>query len=199
MELQYSKEIKSKSPISKILSFNAIQNAQNLIFQFCYYTNANLGYGITEYRNLKECNSIRQFYKELNCLIEGLTATQELAFSSLVINDGKMYHIPLIDFFISNEEYILSGISKLQEYYNFDVYLFKSGRSYHGYMDALLPSDEWLRFLGQLLLLNRKVEIIDAQWVGHSLKQGFSSLRLSCNTPVYISYPIYSGVICKTK
>ena len=68
---------------------------------------------------------------------------------------------------------------------NTPLFIFRSGSSYHGYLCELTNHEDWTKYLGKLLLLNKgkQKEIVDHSWVSHSLQMAFSTLRLSntCN------------------
>jgi hypothetical protein len=63
------------------------------------------------------------------------------------------------------------------------------------YFHTALPADQWHRFLGRILLWTPPISNaapvpVDARWVGHSLVQGFSALRLTKHTANYLQPPI---------
>jgi len=192
MALRYNSAIKEKSPLTKLIKFDIFNIPQRIIFQYSKYINGGPGSGKVEVRETNRIIDILSFYKELEHNINNLLPREELAIHSVVIKNNIRYHIPFIDFSYPTDEDIFNSMSKLQEEYNFTIYLFKSGRSYHAYFDGLLTDYHWKKFLGHLLLLNTtKSSVVDSRWVGHSIIQGFSSLRLSCNTPLYKGYPEY--------
>ncbi|HNP22605.1 MAG TPA: hypothetical protein PKM63_22190 [Panacibacter sp.] len=199
MALKYDINLKASSPISKLLLFECLKGESRKVFQFNIYINGEPESGKTEYREIIDIPDIYQFNFFLEQKINSLREREELSFSSRVSVNNEIFHIPMIDFSDANDEQLFYGVSKLQETFNFDFYLFSSGRSFHAYVDALLPEKEWRKFLGELLLLNNRKEnnIVDSRWIGHSIKQEFSSLRLSCNTPLYLAYPEYLQKIPK--
>lgn len=191
MALKYNNDLKGTSPLSVILKFDIFKSGEALAFHYSRYINGMPGSGKSEYRHKSKIADINTFYGELENIINNLTVREELAIHSTVHKQQVKYHMPQIDFAISAEDHLFEKMSRLQEVYNYDIYLFKTGRSYHGYLDTLLTETEWRKFLGHLLLLNDVNEFfIDPRWIGHSAVHGFSSLRLSCNTPLYLSYPI---------
>lgn len=191
MELRYNLKNKELSPISILLGFEVVKNAEDIEFLFNTYVNGVFGKVETKSREFETILNIGELYDNLESLLNNLKLDEELAIASLIKKDGEIYHIPLIDFFESESQKVYDSMERLQEKFNYDVYLFQSGRSYHGYMDASLSTSDWLDFLSALLLLNNQDNyIIDARWVAHSMRQRFSSLRISCNTPAYIAYPI---------
>lgn len=132
-------------------------------------------------------------------LLNQLDADQELAFHSKVILGGsKVMHLPMVD--LGLKKFDKSAISVLNKFqnYNENVFaLFDSGRSFHLYGSHLLEERQWSNFMGELLLLNEPSgqKLIDTRWVGHRLISGYSSLRLSCNTSHYKSFPTFVGYL----
>lgn len=67
---------------------------------------------------------------------------------------------------------------------------FNSGRSMHAYGLDLMEQHEWLKFLGNVLLMNQVgIGVSDSRWVGHSLCRGYSALRLTSNNDKYLAVP----------
>ena len=125
-------------------------------------------------------------------LISSVHKDGEMALlSKTTLGSGKIYHIPMIDFGTRNlaeaAEIPVNLIFPNSREVKF--YLFKSGRSFHGYFNQLLSHDEWVKYMGRLLLLNVpfRNEVVDSRWVGHSLNKGYSGLRWTANT---IGYPV---------
>lgn len=136
----------------------------------------------------------------LNDVITSLLSDQELAIHSLVNIGSEIYHIPMIDLGgRSNEIENITLIKSLANFWNINFDIYASGHSYHAYGDRLLSSDEWVKFMGSLLLLNvpGKNKIIDTRWVGHRLIGGYSSLRWSNNTSQYKRYPTRIGSVAE--
>lgn len=134
----------------------------------------------------------------LDDMLSKLAPNEELAFHSLVTLNGKKSHIPMIDFGGRHDEIKnLSVVKEFLKYWNLELEVYSSGRSYHGYGDRLFTEKEWIKFMGSILLLNipGKVKIIDTRWVGHRLLGGYSSLRWSNNTRNYKRYPAHMGSI----
>lgn len=123
-----------------------------------------------------------------------LNANQELAINSLVKINGRSYHIPMIDFSLS-DDFNNKVFDRMSRYLSKDILLsmsvYFSGRSYHAYSTSLLSPKEWLEFMGRLLLINppENSSIIDSRWVGHRLIGGYSSLRWSNNSKQYLGMP----------
>lgn len=184
-------KIKEASPVSVLLKFSSLRGSSDLIFQYSKYINGEPGSGKTKSRQTYELAKIQDFSVSFEQEIQSLKIDEELAIHSIIRRSGSKFHLPLIDFYEVTENELFTALCNLQEDFNYDIYLFKSGRSFHGYIDTLFTNEEWFKFLGKLLLLNRTSQIVDSLWVGHSLVNGYSSLRLSCNTSLYKSYPIF--------
>lgn len=200
MASKYSSEIKEYSPLALVSTFSVFEKLKEYSLQFSVYTNGVPGFGKTEKRSIHSTSDVHRFYQDINTIIGHLAIKEELTLHSLILWKGRRYHIPFIDFYTSSSEEVYNSLEVLREKYNFDIYIFETGRSFHAYFDGLLPQDEWIKFLADLLLLNKYDRLItDFRWVAHSMNQGFSSLRQSCNTPVYLEYPKYHSKISKFK
>ncbi len=127
-----------------------------------------------------------------------LSPRQDLALHSTICVDGNVLHIPMIDFGGRNQKTLnLKSLHALQSHWSMEFAIYNSGRSFHAYGDRLLPEDEWIKFMGSLLLLNEPgaSRILDTRWVGHRLLAGYSALRWSCNTRQYKRYPAFVGML----
>jgi len=130
-------------------------------------------------------------------IVENLSPGEELALHSNVSIKGDLFHIPMVDF--GNQKYhgFRSDIfSEFYQLWGVDFAVFDSGRSFHAYGDRCLSHDEWIQFMGSLLLLNKPgmPKVIDDRWVGHRLLAGYSALRWSCNSNFYKKTPEYIGM-----
>ncbi|WP_417778393.1 hypothetical protein [Stutzerimonas xanthomarina] len=116
----------------------------------------------------------------------------ELAVHSLIVlRDGGSAHIPMAD---------MSSLS-LAKLTKYRIYLdsahgqkfswYKSGRSFHGYGDALIDTAGWSAYMGKLLLANEPgmPPVVDPRWVGHRLIAGYAALRWTKNTEQYKEVP----------
>lgn len=118
----------------------------------------------------------------------------ELAFNSkLKDSRGRTFHVGLVDFhegidLLSVEVAVrrLLGDEALRS-----LWLFNSGRSFHGYIEQLMIPKEWREFLGRLLLMNGVAtpQVVDSRWIGHRLIGGYCALRWSMNTSYYKQMP----------
>jgi hypothetical protein len=127
--------------------------------------------------------------------IDALTGQEELALNSRYRVNGRILHIPMIDFVAGNlQDLQFEKIEKFACRLRASCIVASSGNSYHAYFSALLDESEWRAYLGELLLQTPPVYEgspmpIDVRWVGHSLINGFSALRCSRRTPRYKHTP----------
>lgn len=126
-------------------------------------------------------------------LVSNLRDDREVALHSRVYTVEGIRHIPMVDFAsaISREAFtVVRDI--MQEFSSRGCAIYCSGRSYHAYGLGVLTSEEWVRFMGRLLLLNSPDSnpIVDTRWVGHRIVAGYGSLRWTANTDHYIHEPI---------
>ena len=127
-----------------------------------------------------------------------LDSEHELAMHSRVLIGTEYYHVPMIDFGSKGTAPAASeAIKELCRYWNMTLSIYESGRSFHAYGDRLLTQEQWLQFMGSLLLLNKPsgYKLIDERWVGHRIMGGYSALRWSKNTSHYKRFPIHCGFV----
>ncbi len=125
-------------------------------------------------------------------LLSGLDQGEELSLQSATIVNGRLMHIPMIDFEHPDLQTCLNrcvkvlGIDELSRYI-----FFRSGRSYHAYQARLISSNCWYAQMGKLLLVNARggEPVIDARWIGHRLASGAAALRWTCNSGRYLTEP----------
>lgn len=188
-------ETKNSSPLLFIRMLLEKNISKNVELEFSKYTSG--GQGITLNRFVFRLSLDQGILLKIDELIENLNEGEELAIHSNIYINKKRKCLPLIDFsFIEFDENTKKSVFKIHEYLNTSIYLFKTGRSYHGYSLKKLSPNAWKSYLGFLLLQNRpgnSFEIVDSRWIGHSLEQNFSALRLSNNSKFYLQYPSFSG------
>lgn len=116
----------------------------------------------------------------------------DLAFHSLVATREAAYlHIPMVDMSTGS----VAQLEKLRPFLSSTLFekfkWYKSGRSFHGYANALVTAKEWASLMGTLLLANQKGlhPTVDPRWIGHRLIAGYSALRWTKNTSHYIELP----------
>ncbi len=114
-------------------------------------------------------------------LFESLGDFVLAASSRVMLKDGSVAHIPMIDFKCAptqqNVDMAKEAFAKIGQT---DGVLLNSGNSFHYYGQTLMNKNEWLQFLGHCLLLS---DFIDTRYVGHALINGECRLRLS-TTPL---------------
>lgn len=111
--------------------------------------------------------------------------------SDLLMRDGQRLHLIMVDMSTAARAHL----EKLRGFLGDNVFQriawYASGRSFHGYGESLLERDEWVQFMGLLLLANqpRLEPTVDPRWIGHRLLAGYASLRWTCNTSYYLKLP----------
>ncbi len=112
--------------------------------------------------------------------------------SKVLMEDGSSKHVPMMNFHPlegASYEDILSFI-ELSEPKKKGVIL-SSGRYFHYYGYELLTEKEWLRFNARFLM---PMILVRSRYVGHRVRDGYSTLRLTCDTlykpkvPEFIQY-----------
>lgn len=189
-------------PISIIKEILAHANAGNNVYlEFSKYVGGGHDKTITRSTFTLKYPELTEDWLEDQLLT--LKSNEELALHSRVYfvekKDVILYQLPLIDFYKASDDLdlgsIVSRIQKNPSLKDCSVTFFSSGRSLHGYVKKLLPREDWYKFLGTLLLTNPYDQMtypnVDARWVGHSLENGFSALRISNNTKEYLQPPTF--------
>jgi hypothetical protein len=164
----------------------------DLAFEFSVYRYIPLSTADTRRRSFwlsSQDITIQRLQTELNALGTG----EELSIHSRVATPSRRFHhIPMIDFSGELDETKLRILhDTLPPTLTNQLAIFRSGKSYHGYISSLLEEDDWYSFCGLLLLMNLpdSAPIIDSRWIGHRLRGGYSALRWSCNTGDHSVYP----------
>ncbi len=124
--------------------------------------------------------------------LPGLKPDEDIAFHSRLLLGRESRHIPMIDFKGRPAPTKLALVAKALSSVGIDRFVtYDSGRSLHLYGIALLTHEEWVRFLGRILLLNLPddEEVVDVRWVGHRIMAGYGTLRWTKNNPHYLSLP----------
>lgn len=140
--------------------------------------------------------------KCLHRIMASLSDDENIAFHSKVVVYGEKHkefmHIPMIDFCSEVGQVEIDETKKvLSEFGIGSALLFCSGRSFHLYGTTLLKEDDWIRFMGRILLMNlpSRRELVDSRWVGHCLMAGTSRLRWTNNSSQYVSEPKFVKLI----
>ncbi|WP_311755490.1 primase 1D-like protein [Proteus terrae] len=131
-------------------------------------------------------------------MLLSLEPDYELALHSKIIINNKIFHLPMIDLGLKSSISVASEpIKELCRYWNIGFNIYESGRSFHAYGNRLLTQEEWLQFMGSLLLLNKPsgYKLVDERWIGHRIMAGYSALRWSKNTSHYKKYPTHCGYV----
>ncbi|WP_374424290.1 hypothetical protein [Chromobacterium sp.] len=125
-------------------------------------------------------------------LLKKISEDENIAFhSEVTMKNNEKKHIPLIDMNTPSE----AILEKLQNYLGENLYKkiswYKSGRSFHGYMEDMVEFKEWTQIMGRLLLCNQKnmAQTVDPRWIGHRLLAGYAALRWTKNGLHYIALP----------
>lgn len=129
-------------------------------------------------------------------LMRNVPQGQEMAIHSDVkLLSGEVMHLVMLDMSTSAKAHLEKLKSFLGTNFFEEIIWYRSGRSFHGYGQSLLTQDEWVRFMGLLLLANQpKFEpTVDPRWIGHRLLAGYAALRWTKNTDYYISFPTLLG------
>lgn len=136
--------------LSKYINFGILSSSANLTF-------SKYKYKPQSYEDERKSfnYSISDLTKSslIDMLID-LEDGEELALHSEIIDFGSEFHLPLIDFGGKDNKLFEATFIRFCSYWNIEFQVYSSGRSYHGYGDRLLSKDEWIKFMGSLLLLN---------------------------------------------
>lgn len=168
----------------------------SLVVEFSRYVYRT--YGLTESRDVFHVPSEEITDSWFSERVADLNPDQEMAVHSRIMLADRVFHIPMIDFVnaVKMDE-IQRRMRHINKWIGKEIWIYKSGRSLHGYYFTLVDETVWKKFLGKLLLCNSRGEfpneIIDSRWIGHSLDHGFSALRWSQNTERHQSPPILLG------
>lgn len=110
-------------------------------------------------------------------------------------------HLVMIDMATSSRAHLEKLRAFLGENFFQRISWYASGRSFHGYGEDLLKTDEWVRLMGLLLLANLpKLEpTVDPRWIGHRLVAGYASLRWTKNTSHYLGLPANLSALNDTR
>lgn len=116
----------------------------------------------------------------LNLTLDDLLTTNHKVWSftsKVIMRDGTNRHIPMMNF------HPLTGVN-VQNIIDFirlsepekEGVLLESGRYYHYYGYELLSENEWLQFNARFLM---PMILVRARYIGHRLRDGYSTLRLT--------------------
>lgn len=138
--------------------------------------------------------SARDFVQseKIETIIAGTPAGHELALhSDFRLANGERRHLVMIDMATSSRAHLDKLRGFLGDHFFQRITWFSSGRSFHGYGEDLLSQDDWVHFMGLLLLANkpRFEPTVDPRWIGHRLLGGYAALRWTKNTDHYLVTP----------
>lgn len=129
--------------------------------------------------------------------LSSLAHEEELALQSRVLfANGNVQHLPLIDFAEGVTGVRMSDLGTILASCQIgELWLYESGRSFHGYGTSLIDGDAWTAFMGSLLLANSPSgpHLVDCRWIGHRLRAGYASLRWSSNSTHHRQLPRLSS------
>lgn len=180
----------SQHPVQFIMQIATKQKCEFTFSKYRYEPDS-----LVDEREIFQISSAELNAEWLEDVIANLENRQELALHSTVIIANKRLHIPMIDFAISSsqsDEMYDRLVKFIPKRILTNMVVYDSGRSLHAYSATLLKKQEWIDFMGRLLLVNPKDGneiIVDSRWIGHRLMGGFSALRWSNNTGLYLAYP----------
>lgn len=128
----------------------------------------------------------------ISAMIEGTPDGHELAIhSNVLMRSGEHRHMVMVDMSTASKAHLEKLRVFLGDHFFQRIAWFNSGRSFHGYGEDLLTEQQWIKFMGLLLLANkpRFEPTVDPRWIGHRLMAGFAALRWTRNTSHYILPP----------
>jgi hypothetical protein len=127
----------------------------------------------------------------LQDVLSKLGSKQELAMESRVIQNGRLRHVPMLDFQGMSKGQLIAVMDALPDEYRTGMQVYFSGRSFHAYFLRLVTAREWTRFMGSALLCRGpRAPAIDNRWIGHRLVGGYAALRWSCSSGRHQEFPI---------
>jgi hypothetical protein len=122
---------------------------------------------------------VNDFSGVLERLISKLRQSQAVGINSVCwLRDGTVRHIPMIDFKCKITRANLRRIRQSLLEIGQKGLVLQSGRSFHFYGLTLLREKEWIKFMGDSLLIKQ----CDSRWIGHSLLERRCNLRFTTNT-----------------
>jgi len=163
---------------------------KEIVFVFSYYTYKKNT--IEDVRHVFEVDAKDITDDYLLSICDSTPDGHNLAFHSTVyLANGKIKHIPMVDLATRAIGVINKVLNVLPDELLDQMVWYESGRSFHGYGTRLINSDDWIKLMGRLLLVNlpQQHPIVDPRWIGHRIMAGYSALRWTKNTDDYIKIP----------
>ena len=143
---------------------------------------------------------------ELLKIADSLPENRALAVTSQVIlYDERKLHIPLVDFQCKCTKTNVKNMKRSMQ--GMDAaggIILETARSYHYYGMSLLTDDQWIDFVGRCLLLKPDADMqpyVDIRYLGHRLREGWGSLRISRDalSGKYRNYPKVVDIVQRTQ
>ena len=96
--------------------------------------------------------------------------------SKVIMTDGRIRHIPMIDFHIPASQQNLRVVMDVCDVLGLtNGFILESGASYHYIGKKLMTEEELMSLLGNALLFS---PIVDGAWISHQLRERSCSLRI---------------------
>ena len=107
--------------------------------------------------------------------------------SRIRVKKNQILHVPMVDFSDKGEskEQILADATYFLKKAGYKGAILFTGRSFHFYGSSLMSEREWRIFLGDCMLSG----LADPRYIGHNLKDGYSTLRISACPPLRPRFP----------
>lgn len=105
--------------------------------------------------------------------------------SKVVLNNGKVMHIPMLDFKLTSVPENLSIIENILKVLKQKGMILNSGKSYHFIGYTLITENELINLLSKFILIH---PISDKAWAAHQIIERSASLRISKKYGVLPSY-----------
>ncbi len=112
--------------------------------------------------------------------------------SKVECKGGKYKHIPMMNFHPDNVS--LDAINESLKIIcpNSKGVILETGRFFHYYGMSLLSEEKWLQFMAEFLM---PCVVVSPRYVGHSLYDGYCSLRLTTDTKYKTKIPEVIAII----
>ncbi|WP_297480165.1 hypothetical protein [uncultured Photobacterium sp.] len=132
-----------------------------------------LNHSIFHNENNKYINIKRDdFFDYIKTDIDGNVALN----SKVVLKDGTVMHIPMLDFKIPSNKSNLDIVHNVIEMFNLDGLILNSGKSFHFIGFDLITENDLINLLSKFILLH---PISDKAWAAHQIIERSASLRIS--------------------
>src|SRR5437588_7190831 len=158
--------VPERHPIHGLCHF-LLQHHPKLILEFSRYVHLGLGRTLSRETFHVEAKNVGTAW--LDDEIRGLSEGQELALHSRVVQNDRIFHIPMVDFaHVDSLKILLIKTGIVRQSLPVDIALYDSGQSMHGYYFCLIDEKDWYKYLGRLLLCNPPFnlndQLVDSRW-----------------------------------